>query len=215
MVRCPNCGAEVEEGVESCWNCGARFVQEDIDTQPRQQQQYQPPMQRRPKKPFYKKAPFILLIVALIIGSVIGTTYFLFFSEETYHRDAYHYILTEDELDNGWSLSETSQPFEDEDPIESSRKNSFYRNGETLNIQVIVFESIEDAEGFYEHNRERMEKESSTFDEDLGSESYSFVYYDEPTIDVRLSNVFIRVYSNVVYYPVTEVAEQQIEKIEG
>jgi len=155
------------------------------------------------------KVAGVVLVAIILILSV----YFAIPPTE-YHGDASEYVLTEHELDE-WTLSETNEPFPDAGQVESSKENTFYRNGDYLIVSVIIFESIEEAENFYEHNKELVDEKTLTIDEDLGCEAFSFMLDDEPYLYIRLSNVFIEVYSDVTYYPIMNVAEQQIDKIEG
>jgi len=209
LFRCPNCGAENEYGGQSCWNCGTRFVQEGVDSQakeqpeqqhPNQQQRYQRPMQsgptiqRRPKTPFYKKAPFILLIVALIIGAVIGTTYFVFLSDdETSSRE----LSDEEKLVGEWELVE-----EDGEPVDHGYREYEFWTFEEEGIGVIERreydewddEFIEEEEEFKWEILEVDDYDLMRFEPDEPGPFRMFIEYefiDDDTLEITIMGEYV------------------------
>jgi len=164
------------------------------------------------------KLGIALIVVILVIG---GIGAYLFLSSdgdgggETYHGDVSEYLLTEDEIEGGWTKSEIREPNIEIGTMESGRAINFDRNRDNLTVAVVVFESIEDARQSMDDRRSTYESYGGYTERDLGEESISGSFLGRTFFDVRIGNVHVQVYGNISLTNIREYAEQQVEKIEG
>jgi len=166
-----------------------------------------------------KKKMVAITIIVILIASV-GSVWFLTRDgtsnggEDTYHGDASEYLLTEDEIGNDWTKNKTREPNYESEATETGRVINFDRNGDNLTVVVEVLESIEDAEQLMDDRRSEYESVGYT-ERDLGDESISAGSWRRNFFDVRISNVYIQVYSNINFTNLRGYTEQQVEKISG
>lgn len=131
-----------------------------------------------------------------------------------YHGNASDYLLTANEVGEGWAVNRTREARVSPTGTESARVIELDKNGERVNIAVVVMQSPANASSFFEDQRATYEqREMEIVNQSLGNDSFSGSSRGATVVEARLSNVHIQVLGTVHLNRLKNIAKSQIKKI--
>jgi hypothetical protein len=157
----------------------------------------------------------VLILILLAAGcSQIGGSPSTPTDAPEYHGNASEYLLTAEEVGDGWEENQTRPPDADAPAMESGRVIQFRNGSDEFQIAVLIFESDAEAESFYEDQRDTYVSEGfSIVNQTIGERARSISTLDQNLVDSHTSNVYVQVTGDVQLDSAKRHVEEQLGKI--
>ncbi len=157
--------------------------------------------------------------ISTLALSVILVSSLIFLSAHTdengFQGEASEYILDEEDITDGWDISKEGEKGLDRENVESGSVLELEKDGNSLTIVVIIFDTTRSADDFASQQRNTHKSYTIFSEGDLGDSSFWHSASSETYFDVRIANAYIQVYGSVQLRLLREYAERQVRKIKG
>lgn len=131
-----------------------------------------------------------------------------------YHGTASEYLLTAEEVGDGWEENQTRTPDADAPAMESGRVIQFRNGSNEFQVAVLVFESDSEAESFYRDQRDTYVSEGFTVvNQTIGERARSISTLNQNLVDSHESNLYVQVTGDVELDSAKRYAKEQLEKV--
>jgi hypothetical protein len=151
-----------------------------------------------------------LLLLTAGCGQVIGDGS----AGPAYQGDAGDYLLTADEVGDGWAENVTRDPNVDSSRIESGRVIELTDGSAELQISVLVFASAADSSTFLDEQRQAYDSNGlNATNASLGDGGIGARVSTGTFLEARTDNVYVQVIGNVRPGTAEDYVEAQFEKL--
>jgi hypothetical protein len=162
----------------------------------------------------HSRAPVVAVALALLLtlsgcSALDGGT-----AGPTYDGDANDYLLTAEEVGDGWMENRTRDPNIEADRIESGRVMELTNGSADLQISVLVFPSAAESAAFLDEQRTNYNESGlNATNGSLGDGAIAASVATGTFLEVRQDNVYVQVVGNVDIETARRYARAQLEKV--